>query len=66
MLTTLNEPVGIIRQQPDVCIRMGRAEEAVGRVVGEAVYQAKFSAWGAPVLLVKKKDGSMRLCVDYR
>jgi hypothetical protein len=24
------------------------------------------SPWGAPTLFVKKKDGTLRLCIDYR
>ncbi|XP_027911490.1 uncharacterized protein LOC114170203 [Vigna unguiculata] len=37
----------------------------------ENLFEKKFirpsaSPWGAPILLVKKKDGSSRLCVDYR
>jgi hypothetical protein len=24
------------------------------------------SPWGAPVLFVKKKDGTLRLCIDFR
>jgi hypothetical protein len=28
--------------------------------------RASVSPWGAPVLFVKKKDGTLQLCIDYR
>ena len=51
--------------------RMSPAENDILKKQLEELLDAGFiqpskSPWGAPVLFVKKKDGSMRLCVDWR
>jgi len=50
--------------------RMSASELAELKRQLEELLDKKFvrpsvSPWGAPVLLVKKKDGNMRLCIDY-
>ncbi|WRX31630.1 hypothetical protein QQP08_024117 [Theobroma cacao] len=34
-------------------------------LVDKGFIRPSISPWGAPVLLVKKKDGTLRLCIDY-
>ena len=52
-------------------IRMAPAElvelkSQIEELLGKQFIRPSMSPWGAPVLLVKKKDGSSRLCVDYK
>jgi hypothetical protein len=35
-------------------------------LIDKGFIRPSMSPWGAPVLFVKKKDGSLRLCIDYR
>lgn len=57
-----------IRQKP---YRVSSSErkviaEQVKDMMNKGVVQESSSPWAAPVILVRKKDGSWRFCVDYR
>ncbi|CAA7040233.1 unnamed protein product [Microthlaspi erraticum] len=43
-----------------------RAEKQIEDLLSKGFIRPSVSPWGAPVLFVKKKDGSFRLCIDYR
>ncbi|GJX22659.1 putative reverse transcriptase domain-containing protein [Tanacetum coccineum] len=38
----------------------------IARAVGEGIYSSEFITVGSTSLFVKKKDGSFRMCIDYR
>ena len=47
-------------------VELAEVKAQVQDLLSKQFVRPSVSPWGAPVLLVKKKDGSMRMCVDYR
>nr|GFA83525.1 putative reverse transcriptase domain-containing protein [Tanacetum cinerariifolium] len=46
-------------------IELKELKDQLQELLERGFIRPSVSPWGAPVLFVKKKDGSMRLCIDY-
>ena len=56
-------------RQPPRCIPFAlreKVEEMVEEILEQGVIEPSKSPWASPIVLVAKKDGSTRFCVDYR
>jgi len=47
-------------------VELVELKKHIEELLGKQFIWPSTSPWGAPMLLVQKKDGSSRLCVDYK
>jgi len=47
-------------------VKLAELKKKLQEYLDKGFIRPSVSPWGAPVLLVKKKDGSRRMCIDYR
>ena len=47
-------------------VELKELKSQLQELLDKGFVRPSISPWGAPVLFVKKKDGTLRLCIDYR
>ena len=59
------EPISIppYRMSP---IELRELKAQLEKLLSKGFIRPSISPWGAPIIFVKNKDGSLRLCIDYR
>ena len=60
-----NKPVKVPPRRVPIHKR-GEVEDTVKRLSDQGLIEPSTSPWSSALVLVKKKDGSLRCCVDYR
>jgi len=64
-LVLRTSPISIAPYQMSAS-ELGELKKKLEELLKKQLIKPSVSPWGAHALLVKKKDGSMSLCVDYR
>ena len=65
IITTNPRPIKQAVRRPP-CHLKKEAENEVQKMLKSKVIEPSSSPWASPVVLVRKKDGSLRYCIDYR
>ncbi|KAA3473426.1 DNA/RNA polymerases superfamily protein [Gossypium australe] len=60
---TTSISIALYRMAP---IELKELKSQLQELTDRGFARLSFSPWGAPVLFVKMKDGTMRMCIDYR
>ena len=57
-----------VRQRPRriPLAKIKEAEEAIQNMVNQEVIEQSMSPWNSNPVLVRKSDGSLRFCIDFR